>query len=815
MANLLPGYLKMQMDAAPIPSQVFVCGDVRFTVIAPQLIRIEQENFTDEATLTVLSRAFCPCACEARETSSLFTLWTDALEICYYPDQPLCEGLTIRHLGTPSFTWRYGEKPLYNLGGTASTLDGMDGACEIGDGVCAMDGFAWIDDSKTPLMLRDGWFAPREAGTDVYFFGYGHEYTHAVQDYCKLTGRVQRLPAFALGNWWSRYYAYTQDSYLALMDRFAKEDIPLSVGIIDMDWHITTGENRPYRSDCLNDGWTGYTWNERLFPDYRTFIRELHARGIKTSLNLHPAAGVRKHEAQYEQMAKAMGVDAQTGEPIPCNWLSLEYLKAYFEILHFPYEADGVDFWWMDWQQGNDFKKLVGENADAQGLGAIHPLWMLNHMHFLASQREGKRGMIFSRFAGFGSQRYPIGFSGDTYVTWESLRFQPYFTATASNIGYGWWSHDIGGHMGGVRDDELAARWIQFGVFSPIFRLHSSNSVFNTREPWSYNPRAERVIGDFMRLRHQLFPYLNTMNARSEETQIPLMLPMYHTHPEERAAYEVSNQYWFGNEMMAAPITQAMDESGLASTKVFFPAGIWTDLFTGAVYRGGQVLDVCRTLEQMPVFLKAGAIVPMQAHVPGQQALGNSAHMELYVAPGASGSFTLCEDDGVSLAYREGKVSKTHFEFMWGEEEAVLHIGGADDAAGVLPKRRNWTVHFIGFAPECAFELGGKTLEAAYDPQRHAHCVTIELAAKECAQIALRCTKGLLHRGEDAMERSIDLLTKAQIPLAAKIQLHEKLVKAKERMENGQKMSRSSFGSDRYKTLGLACYEQMTGGIKG
>lgn len=309
MANNLPDYLRMQTEAAPYENQVFTCGNVRFTVITPQLFRIEQGKFTDEATLTVLCRKVAVCPCETFQEGKIFNLRTTSLELKYNPDLPLEDGLTIRHLGTPAFLWQYGAKPLQNLGGTASTLDEMDGACAIGDGVCSVDGFAWIDDSKSPIMKKDGWFKPRETCSDIYFFGYGHEYTKAVQDYCHLTGKMQMLPAFALGNWWSRYYAYTQEGYLALMDRFTKEDVPLNVAIVDMDWHITSGEDFPYYIDALNDGWTGYTWNEKLFPDYKEFIRELHARGLKTALNLHPAAGVRTHECQYEEMVQAMGMD--------------------------------------------------------------------------------------------------------------------------------------------------------------------------------------------------------------------------------------------------------------------------------------------------------------------------------------------------------------------------------------------------------------------------------------------------------------------------------------------------------------------------
>jgi len=151
-------------------------------------------------------------------------------------------------------------------------------------------------------------------------------------------------------------------------------------------------------------------------------------------------------------------------------------VEAYFEHVHHPREAEGVDFWWIDWQQGTNSK-----------VPGLDPLWILNHYHFQDSKRAGSRPMTFSRYAGPGSHRYPIGFSGDTHITWNSLDFQPYFTANASNIGYTWWSHDIGGHMKGARDEELITRWYQYGVFSPINRLHSSNQRFVGKEPWKYN----------------------------------------------------------------------------------------------------------------------------------------------------------------------------------------------------------------------------------------------------------------------------------------------------------------------------------------
>ena len=135
-------------------------------------------------------------------------------------------------------------------------------------------------------------------------------------------------------------------------------------------------------------------------------------------------------------MAEDLGKDWENEESIDCDVADPDFLDAAFRYLYHPNEEQGVDFWWIDWQQGVESR-----------VPGLDPLWMLNHYHYLDSERGGKRGLTFSRYAGIGSHRYPIGFSGDTIITWESLDFQPYFTANASNAGYGWWSHDIGGHM--------------------------------------------------------------------------------------------------------------------------------------------------------------------------------------------------------------------------------------------------------------------------------------------------------------------------------------------------------------------------------
>ncbi|MGH3372376.1 MAG: TIM-barrel domain-containing protein, partial [Nocardioidaceae bacterium] len=427
------------------------------------------------------------------ENEGELEIHTDRLHLVYDKRPFSPEGLSVQAKGNFSAhgsVWRFGQH-MQNLGGTARTLDNIDGPCELEDGVLSSNGIAVLDDSGTMLLTEDGWVAPRDNGNvDLYVFGYGRDYKDAVKALYALTGKQPLLPRYALGNWWSRYHPYSTDEYLGLMERFAQERLPFSVGVIDMDWHVTDVDPK------YGNGWTGYTWNRDLFPDPAAFLDELHRRGLKVSLNVHPADGIREFEDSYERMARAVGIDPGSGLPVNFNPADPGFVQAYLEEVHHPLEEEGVDFWWLDWQSGN-FSKLPG----------LDPLWILNHVHYLDSGRAGKRPLTFSRYAGVGSHRYPVGFSGDTVISWASLDFQPYFTATASNVGYGWWSHDVGGHFMGGKDDELATRWVQFGVFSPVMRLHSGADPFNSKEPWRFEERADRVMRSSLRLRHQLVPY--------------------------------------------------------------------------------------------------------------------------------------------------------------------------------------------------------------------------------------------------------------------------------------------------------------------
>jgi len=321
-------------------------------------------------------------------------------------------------------------------------------------------------------------------------------------------------------------------------------------------------------------------------------------------------------------------------------------------------EDDGVDFWWMDWQQG--------ETSEVKDLD---PLPWINHLHFRDSTRRGRRGMLYSRWGGLGNHRYPIGFSGDTYVTWEALQFQPYFTATASNVAYGWWSHDIGGHMGDVTEPELYARWVQFGALSPCLRLHGTKDPRTERRPWKYPDAVYQAAQSAFHWRYQLVPYIYTMACVASDTGISLCRPMYYEYPDEDAAYAARYQYFFGDQMIAAPlVNRANPETGMAAIDVWVPKGTWIDYQTKETFTGPRWARLVGDLTRIPMLMKAGAILPLAPPANTTDAILKD-RLIVSVFPGADGAFRLYEDDGITQAYQEG-------QYEW--TEITTHIQHAD-----------------------------------------------------------------------------------------------------------------------------------------
>lgn len=744
-------------DAAIIQGEKY-----RFTVLTEEMIRLEyceDGKFEDRATQCVIDRKFKVPEYQVIENEESLEIITDKLHLVYNKQKFTDYGLSVQVRGNISVyhsIWHFGEEAT-DLRGTARTLDEADGAIELEHGIISRFGYGILDDSRSLVITEDGWVEPRkEDCIDIYFLGYGHEYEHCLKDYYHLTGKTPLLPRYALGNWWSRFYRYNDQEYKALMTRFEKEEIPFSVSVIDMDWHLVDIDPK------YGSGWTGYTWNKELFPDPKEFMTWLHDHGLKVTLNVHPAGGVQAHEEKYKEMAEAMGRDWEKEEPVNFDVTDQKFLKAYFEYLHHPNEEEGVDFWWLDWQQGG-LSKIPG----------LDPLWMLNHYHYLDSGRRGKRRLTFSRYAGMGSHRYPVGFSGDTIISWESLAFQPYFTANASNVGYGWWSHDIGGHMKGYRDEELSTRWIQFGVFSPIMRLHSSNSAFTGKEPWNYNAVSENIMKRYLKLRHEMIPYLYTMNYHASHDGQPLIRPMYYLEPEQPEAYEVPNEYYFGTELVVCPITEPTDKAaGTACVKAWIPEGKWYDIFSGLKYDGGRMLELYRSLEDIPVLAKEGAIIPLTDLTEYTNSVENPKELAVKIVPGKKNAFILMEDTGDTCEDKEENWAQTKLEWI-NENEFIIHP--ANGNLDVIPKCRTWKMEFYGIADVDNLEVtvGGKAIETEriYDEKRHICQVNIP-ETEVTEQITISFSKGYLLMENNKPAEIFALLYQAKIEYEVKEKIY-------------------------------------------
>lgn len=688
---MLKPSLVAKTNAKANENQIFSGVGYRITVLTNRLIRVEvskENQFIDDASYAVWNRKADKIDFSVKDEKSYIIVETSEVKFFIKKKNTKPAFVEIKENGK-----RIKCNNKNNLKGTCRTLDNTFGKTKLEDGLINENGVYVFDDSNSILIDEKGKFKTREGNNkDLYIFAYEKNYRETIKAFYKISAPVPLIPRFALGVWWSRYHAYTQKEYLDLMAKFKAENVPLTVATVDMDWHWVNkkdieGKFGVKYNGCGSYGWTGYSWNTDLFPDYREFLKKLKEDNLHITLNLHPADGVHSYEDMYEDMAKAVGIDPKTKEKVQFQCASDDFWNAYFDILHKPYEKDGVDFWWIDWQQG--------KKSDVKGLD---PLNALNHYHYLDNAENGDIPLILSRYSGIGSHRYPLGFSGDTAISWKVLDFQPYFTANAANAAYTWWSHDIGGHHMGYRDDDLYMRWLQFGVFSPIMRLHSTAIELLGKEPWKYRSDVYKCAKEWLNLRHSLIPYIFTMDYRNHKNGIALCEPMYYSYPEHHNAYSFKNQYMFGSELMVCPITSKQNrEMNFGEVNVWLPEGRWTDIFTGQSYCGDKIISLHRDTDSIPVLAKEGAIIPLSKD-RGNDA-GNPKELELWIYAG-NNRFVLYEDNG-KTDFEEHN-AKTVFCVSFDETAGELRFT-AESPHGdvsVIPAKRKLRLVFKDLKPE-------------------------------------------------------------------------------------------------------------------
>ena len=707
---------------------VVTSGNARFTVLTPQLIRMEWSadgQFEDRATLTFVNRETPVPEFKVRESKSKLTITTPALTLTYlkngkFSDKNLKAVFT---LNGREVVWTPGMENPQNLLGTTRTLDGADGSKlkePMEQGILSRAGWSLIDDSQRHVLTPDGseweeWIEARPEGDrqDLYLFAYGHDYKQALADYALVAGRAPMPPKYTLGYWWSRYWQYSDNEFVDLVNKLKSMDVPIDVLIVDMDWHETWGlrkSNSPKDEYGQRIGWTGYTWQKELFPSPANFLKWTENEELKVALNLHPASGIQPYEAVYDDFTKEYGW-SEKGKSVPFKIDERKWADAYFKTVLEPMERDGVDFWWLDWQQWKESKYTPG----------LSNTFWLNHTFFNHAERQnpGLRPFIYHRWGGLGSHRYPLAFSGDTYATWPMLAYLPYFTATASNVNYGWWGHDIGGHMfhktQKATDPELYTRWLQYGVFTPIFKTHSTKDPRIERCIWCF-PDHMFLMRDAIRLRYTLTPYIYNAARENYDTGVGMCRPMYYDYPESDKAYETPEQFMFGNDILATTITQPVDSiTGLAPRTIWFPEGAWFDCATGSMYEGGRTEELHYTLAENPHYAKAGSIIPMNpATVKNLQQPCDT--LVLTFIPGGDGQLRHYEDDGMSQQYKTNYAVTTVTKKQEGNTVRV-RISPREGSFAGASDSRSYELRFPAVFPPKSVKVNGKELAYSRFPK--------------------------------------------------------------------------------------------------
>ena len=736
------------------PKAVVTCGNARFTVLTPQMIRIEYSDkaqFEDNATFTVVNRRLDVPKYTKREDATYLYISTSNLELKYRKGtdpraaasaQDAAANLTVKvKNGSATATWYPGKPDPQNLKGTCRTLDGLRGdskRSEMEQGLVSRSGWAVIDDSWNTVRSDGGrsyalvpqadmgydWWAERAdaKAMDTYLLGYGHDYRKAIADYTKIAGSIPLPPDYVFGYWYSKYASYSAQDYRDIMSDLKANHIPTDVMILDMDWHWNGNASSMSEG---RGGWTGWSWNTNLIPDAKGLLADMHAANFKTALNLHPADGVNSTESPsyFAKMNAELGGKYLNDAHDNINW-SLDYTdftKSFFKNIIRDHESEGVDFWWLDWQQ----------HLTSNYTNSLSETFWCNHVFFNeAAKREGKRPVIFHRWGGLGSHRYQIGFSGDANISYEALAFEPYFTATASNVGYGYWGHDLGGHMYSndelINNPNLVLRWIQFGVFTPIFRTHATSDSRIERRIWKF-PNFHTIL-EAVRLRYSLFPYIYTMARKTYDTGISICRPLYYYYPETEEAYTYDSEYFFGDDILVAPITQAATD-GTTQKEIWFPEGKWWSVSTSELIAGPCKRTMTFTDSQIPYFFREGALIPYNPPTV-MNVTERPEEMVLNIVAGADGKASLYEDDGDNADYSTAYAATQLTQTVSGRK-GTYTIASRQGTSAKAPASRAYTLRIFNTTQPASATVDGKKATASYDAATR--CTTVSVPKGSCA----------------------------------------------------------------------------------
>ena len=617
----------------------FEMGDVRVQPLGPQLVRIEQRGpagFEDRETFTVVDRAGAAVAARETRVAGGACVETATYRVVVPDDAAGIEGVRVESAAGETLCVLSNALLAKKFLPAPSALPAVwvlgDAPRVVPSARGALPPPAGADDPAS------GWDLANDAPDAYVFFPAASGYATFRADFLRLTGGIPLVPLYALGLWYSRYYAYGEETALAVIDRFRNENIPLDLFVADTDWRVG--------ASC------GYGINEELFPDMARFVRRAHERQVRVMLNDHPEPKGKAALDPEELRFRQRGLTSLLGM--------------------------GVDLWWFD--------RNWHTHLQAPMPGLDKEVWgMRLYRDVTKDFRPERRPLILSNVDGINNgrldapshpaaHRFPVWWTGDTCAEWNYLRM-----GVANGVDSGIASllpyvhEDLGGHHG-QPDPELYVRFMQFGAFSPVARIHCTTKVH--RYPWEYGAEVARIVGDFFRLRYRLLPMLYAAAFEAHRSGTPLMRRGDLEWPEHPEAAD-STQYLLGDDLLVAPILEPARRDQISARMVWIPPGEWQDLWTGRLHRGPAVIGVKCPLDEVPVFSRLGGIV---LGAPQRQSTGSAIWPEVVVdafAPRQDQVQTrwLYEDDGISTAYERGECTRTEFTLRQQGKETEVRIG--------------------------------------------------------------------------------------------------------------------------------------------
>lgn len=648
----------------------------RFTILSPRLIRLEYSesgNFVDKPTEFARFRDFSEFKFEKQENDKFLLIRTKYFQVTYLKNKPILgtkvnptANLKIELLKTDN-VWYYKHPEAKNYGAPSNSIDDS-GKINLKRGLYSLDGFSSYDDSKGLILDENNQFVERsESETDVYVFLYYNDFLESLKDYFYLTGYPPLIPRYALGNWWTRATNYNDNSVKDLIDDFSEKEVPISLFLLDKNWHLND-----YNNNIVD---SGFTWNNKNFSDPKLMIDYLHSKGIRLGLNINPS-NIYPIEKNYKEFKEKVG---STEEIIPFNVYDYNFIKSYFTYLINPLEKDGLDFYWLDIDDTKNSKMLFTLDE--------------YHYQFGASDYH-KRPFLLTRNGNIAAHRYPVTYSGKTIVNWDTLKLIPKYNMLATDNGNSFWAHDIGGYHKGTENNELYTRFVQLGTFSPILKFGSDDGKFYKREPWKWDYKTFMITKNYLQLRHSLIPYLYSEAYKYHKTAKPLIIPLYYAQPEVYDDSVFNSEYYFGSEFFISPILSTKEPvMDRVIHRFYLPIGIWFDFVTGKKFIGGkQYLSFFKD-EDYPVYVKAGAIIPL-GHNEEINDTNPPKNMEIQIFPGKSSSYKLYEDDGVSELYKKGYYLLTAIEYTYVKNNYTVIVRPLEGKSGIVPDKRNYKFNF-------------------------------------------------------------------------------------------------------------------------